>query len=110
MHAGTAGMILEVVTLDIREGQESAFERDFVTAAALIRQSPGHLGHELQRCVEKPNRYVFLARWTSIEAHTEGFRKSALYPEWRRLLHHYYLPTPTVEHYRLINEHPHSSD
>jgi hypothetical protein len=28
-----------------------------------------------------------------------GFRQSAQYQEWKRLLHHFYDPFPTVEHY-----------
>ena len=34
-----------------------------------------------------------------LEAHTVGFRGSPQYAEWKRLLHHYYDPFPTVEHY-----------
>jgi hypothetical protein len=29
----------------------------------------------------------------------EGFRGSPAYEEWRRLLHHFYDPFPTVDHY-----------
>ncbi|MFN5341277.1 MAG: antibiotic biosynthesis monooxygenase, partial [Roseiflexaceae bacterium] len=32
-------------------------------------------------------------------AHTVGFRQSPQYQEWKRLLHHFYDPFPTVEHY-----------
>lgn len=92
-------MILEVATLDVKPGQEAAFERDFVTASALISRTDGYVSHELQRCLEKPSRYLLLARWRTLEAHTEGFRKSPQYLEWKRLLHHYYDPFPTVEHY-----------
>ena len=41
-------------------------------------------------CLEKPNRYILLVNWLSLEDHTEGFRGSAAYQEWRRLLHHFY--------------------
>ncbi len=95
-------MILEVAILDVRPGQEAAFERDFAAASACIRSSDGYLAHELQRCLEKPRRYLLLARWRTLEAHTEGFRKSPQYLEWKRLLHHYYDPFPTVEHYSLV--------
>lgn len=36
------------------------------------------------------------------EDHTEGFRKSAAYQDWKKLLHHFYDPFPTVEHYEGI--------
>ncbi len=95
-------MILELATLDVKPGQETAFERDFVTASALISSIDGYLSHELQRCVERPGRYLLLARWRTLEAHTEGFRKSPHYAEWKKLLHHYYDPFPTVEHYTVV--------
>ena len=102
-------MILEAILIDIRNGQERDFERDFDRASALIQQAPGYLSHELSRCLEKPGRYLFLARWETLEAHTEGFRKSALYPEWRKLLHHYYDPVPTVQHFSPFLAYPKSS-
>ena len=97
-------MILEVAILDIKPSQEAAFERDFAIASTYIRSSAGYLSHELQRCLEKPNRYLLLARWETLDAHTEGFRKSSAYLEWKRLLHHYYDPFPTVEHYAKVGE------
>jgi heme-degrading monooxygenase HmoA len=97
-------MILEVAMLDVRSGTESNFERDFMTASGIICGTPGYVSHELQRCVERPNRYVLLVRWETVEAHTEGFRKSAPYSEWKKLLHHYYDPFPMVEHFTVVQE------
>ena len=37
--------------------------------------------------------------WDRLEDHTEGFRGSAAYEDWRALLHHFYDPFPVVEHY-----------
>jgi hypothetical protein len=31
-----------------------------------------------------------------------GFRDSAQYEQWRALLHHFYDPFPTVEHYESV--------
>jgi heme-degrading monooxygenase HmoA len=99
-------MILEVAILDVRPGEEAAFEAAFAVARPLIASIDGYLGHELQRCLERPSRYVLLARWRRLEDHTEGFRGSPLYQEWKRLLHHFYDPFPTVEHYRLVDRPP----
>ena len=57
---------------------------------------------DLQRCIERPSRYFLLVGWASLEDHTEGFRGSPEYSEWRRLLHHFYDPFPTVEHFSLV--------
>jgi len=95
-------MILEVAVLDVRSGAETAFEAAFAEARSLIAATPGYLGLELQRCLEKPSRYVLLVRWRRLEDHTEGFRGSPQYLRWKQLLHHFYAPFPTVEHYRLV--------
>jgi len=95
-------MILEVATLDVRPGQEPQFEAAFAEARGIIASMPGHLGHELQRCIEKPGRYLLLVRWRRLEDHTVGFRGSAAYQDWKRLLHHFYDPFPAVEHYELL--------
>ena len=92
-------MILELAILNVRAGEETSFEKDFAAASKYISSIAGYLSHELHRCIETPNRYVLLARWTHLEAHTEGFRGSPQYVEWKRMLHRYYEPFPTVEHY-----------
>jgi len=45
---------------------------------------------------------VLLVRWETLEDHTEGFRGSDAYAEWRRLLHHFYDPFPTVQHFEAV--------
>ncbi len=92
-------MILEVAILDIGRGTTAEFETAFRAASPIIAGIPGYISHELRHCVEKPNRYVLLVHWETLKAHTVGFRQSAGYQEWRRLLHHFYDPFPTVEHY-----------
>ena len=97
-------MILEVAILDVKLSQEAAFERDFQVASTYISSVAGYISHELQRCLEKKNRYILLVRWETLEAHTMGFRKSVQYAEWKRKLHHYYDPFPTVEHYEIVSD------
>ena len=42
---------------------------------------------------------LLLVYWDSVASHEAGFRRSAEYQEWKQLLHHFYEPFPTVEHY-----------
>jgi len=95
-------VILEAAMLNVRAGQSAAFEETFQKAQQIIASAPGYLSHELQRCLEVENQYLLLVRWRALEDHTEGFRKSAAYAEWKRLLHHFYDPFPKVEHYRRV--------
>lgn len=92
-------MILETAILNVRVGDEAAFERALVQARPLIAASPGFVNLEIRRCIETANRYLLLAKWQSLEEHTIGFRQSERYQRWRALLHHFYEPFPTVEHY-----------
>jgi heme-degrading monooxygenase HmoA len=96
-------MILEVAPLSVRAGAEAEFEAAFRTAQAIISAMPGYVSHALQRCVERPSEYILLVRWETLEAHEIGFRRSPQYAEWRRLLHHFYDPFPTVSHYRPVD-------
>lgn len=95
-------MILEVAVLDVRAGQEADFEAAFRQAAPIIASNKGYLSHQLQRCLERPSRYILLVNWETLEDHTIGFRQSAGYQEWKRLLHQFYDPFPTVEHYTAV--------
>ena len=92
-------MILEVATLNVRPGQEAAFEEAMRKARPLIEASPGFAGIHFRRCMETPNRYLLFVSWRAIEDHTVGFRQSDRYQKWRELLHHFYDPFPAVEHY-----------
>lgn len=95
-------MILEVALLQIRDRQNAEFETAFGLAQHIIASMPGYLGHELQRCIEQPNHYILFVRWETIEQHEIAFRSSPQYQEWRKLLHHFYDPFPTVLHYAAV--------
>ena len=95
-------MILEAASLKVRPGRSPEFEAAFGEAQAIISSMPGYLSHELQRCLEREGEYLLLVRWESVAAHEEGFRKSPQYAQWRKLLHHFYDPFPTVLHYERV--------
>ena len=92
-------MILEVALLNVKPGMCSEFEAAFGAAEKIIPSLPGYLSHKIRKCVETPNQYILLVHWQTLESHTQGFRQSDAYPEWKRLLHHFYDPFPIVEHF-----------
>jgi heme-degrading monooxygenase HmoA len=102
-------MILEVAILNIKRGQEKQFVIDFATAGQFISSIQGYLKHSLLKCIEQNNKYILLVEWKNLEDHTIGFRESSQYLEWKKLLHNYYDPFPTVEHYKLIIHHSNKS-
>ncbi|ANW26925.1 MULTISPECIES: antibiotic biosynthesis monooxygenase family protein [Vibrio] len=95
-------MILEVAILDVKPDMEKEFEQNFAKAQAIISSMKGYVSHQLQRCMENPGRYILLVNWQTLEDHEIGFRQSAEYQEWKALLHHFYDPFPTVEHYESV--------
>lgn len=92
-------MLLEVAILNLHPGHSDAFEAAFREAQEILQASRGYQRHELRRCLEAADRYLLLVWWDSLESHTQGFRQSPAYQRWRELLHSFYEPFPTVEHY-----------
>ncbi|MCM3596007.1 antibiotic biosynthesis monooxygenase [Metabacillus idriensis] len=92
-------MILEAVLLQVKQGMEKEYEDAFRRASPIISSMKGYISHDLQRCLEVKGKYLLLVKWDSLEDHTIGFRQSPEYQEWKELLHHFYDPFPTVEHF-----------
>lgn len=92
-------MILEHAVLNIKKGQSVAFEAALRSARALLEASEGFQKMEVRPCIESRDRYLLLVWWSTVEAHTVGFRQSARYAQWREALHGFYEPFPTVQHY-----------
>jgi len=99
-------MILEAAVLDVIPGKEAEFESAFAKASPLIASTDGYISHQLQHCMEAPNRYLLLVHWETLEAHTVGFRGSENFAEWKKMLHHFYDPFPVVQHYELNFRNP----
>jgi heme-degrading monooxygenase HmoA len=95
-------VILEHALLTVGPGRHPDFEAAFAQARALIAAMPGFRRLSLSRCLERDDRYLLLVEWDRLEDHTEGFRGSAEYQQWRTLLHHFYDPFPVVEHYTAV--------
>ena len=99
-------MILEIAQIDVKPGMEAAFEAGVAEAAPLFRRAAGCLGMELQRSIERPNRYRLFVRWETLENHTVDFRGSPDFQEWRRLVGSTFAGPPTVEHTAVTFEWP----
>ncbi|WP_404328564.1 antibiotic biosynthesis monooxygenase family protein [Mesobacillus maritimus] len=95
-------MILEAVMLQVKQGKEKEYEEAFLEASKIISSMKGYISHELQRCIEVKGKYLLLVKWETLEDHTVGFRQSKEYREWKKQLHHFYDPFPTVEHFENV--------
>ena len=95
-------MILEAAILQVQEGMEAEYEEAFREASEIISSMKGYISHELQRCMEVKGKYLLLVQWETLEDHTIGFRQSNEYQEWKKKLHNFYDPFPTVEHFKKV--------
>ncbi len=99
-------MILEAALLNVRAGQEAAFERAMAEARPLIAATPGFKGIEVRPCLEQVGRYLLLVWWETLEDHTVGFRQGPLFAEWRAIVGPFFAQPPVVEHFTLVTRSP----
>jgi len=96
-------MILEIVDFTIRPGTQAEFgvavERG---VQATIAKALGYRRHELQHCIETPERFVLLIEWETLENHTVDFRSSAAFVQWREIVGPYFAKPPQVEHFNRV--------
>jgi heme-degrading monooxygenase HmoA len=95
-------MVLERAQFTIQPGREQEFEQAFAEAKALLAASPGFVGATLSRAIESPSAYLLLAEWRTLEDHTEGFRGSPAFGQWRGLIGHLFDGAPDVEHFSQV--------
>ncbi|MGB7235583.1 MAG: antibiotic biosynthesis monooxygenase [Rhodococcus sp. (in: high G+C Gram-positive bacteria)] len=97
-------MILEHALLNVLPTRTEEFEAAFGRASSIISAMPGFVSLRLSRGIESPDVYLLLVEWETLEDHTEGFRGSDEYQEWKALLHHFYDPFPVVEHFAPVGD------
>ena len=95
-------MTTEHALLEVIPGREDEFVAAMEAAKAHIAASPGFVSLRVERSLERPNCFLLLVDWNRLEDHTEGFRESPAYEEWRSALHHFYDPFPLVEHFEAV--------
>jgi quinol monooxygenase YgiN len=95
-------MITEIAQIDIKPGTETEFEAGVKQAAPIFKRAKGCHAMELQRSIEKPNRYRLFVKWEKLENHTHDFRGSPDFQEWRKLVAHCFAAQPEVEHVQQV--------
>jgi quinol monooxygenase YgiN len=97
-------MIKELAEIDIRPGDERAFEEAAIQARDLFLGSKGCIAFRLHRSMEQPSRYRLFVEWETIEDHMVEFRNSEAFLAWRRLCGPFFLSPPRVEHLMIVVE------
>lgn len=73
-------MVLEIAVIDVKPGQELAFEKDVTAAAPALVAAKGCRKMEIMRSIERPSRYRLLVEWDSIDDHFEVRKSDAILP------------------------------
>jgi quinol monooxygenase YgiN len=94
-------MIVEYIRYKLPAVTCSAFESDYARAASSLAASAFCLGYELSRCTDEPGAYVLRIRWTSVEDHMQGFRRSEHFPPFLAAIRPYVPQIEEMRHYEL---------
>ena len=96
-------MILELADIRIQPGQQAAFEAAIARGiATVVSQAKGFRSARVLHGIENPERYVLQIEWDSLEDHTEGFRQSPLFAQWRAIVGPFFASPPAVEHFTRV--------
>ncbi|MER5641307.1 antibiotic biosynthesis monooxygenase [Kitasatospora sp. NPDC002227] len=93
-------MTVEYIRYHLDPERRTAFEAAYRQAAAALAASEHCLDYELTQCEEEPGAYVLRIRWTSVEAHLEGFRRSPEFKEFLAAVQPYVGDIEEMRYYR----------
>ncbi|MGQ0696789.1 MAG: antibiotic biosynthesis monooxygenase family protein [Panacagrimonas sp.] len=91
-------MVIELVTLTVKAGQESGFEDAMVKAKAVLLSAPGSHSVMLARGVESPSKYILQIEWDAVESHV-AFTKTEGIVAFRGLVGPFFAEKPHMEHF-----------
>lgn len=91
-------MIFEIASIEVKPGQEAAFEANVASAVPHFRAAQGCRSMKLERSIESPAHYRLVVGWDSVEDHMVRFRESDGFQQWRALAGPHFAAPPHVEH------------
>lgn len=96
-------MILEIADILIHTGQQDLFDEAIQRGLReVLSKAQGFRGFKVNKGIEKPERYVLMIFWDTLEDHTVHFRQSPGFAQWRAIVGPFFATLPTVEHFTLL--------
>lgn len=92
-------MILETAVFTIRPQDADAFRAAFAQGRRFIEGSRGFHRLELRQGIEKPDTFILVVWWKTLEDHTVAFKQSANFTDWRAVVGQFFAAPPMVHHY-----------
>lgn len=96
-------MIREMAHITLKPNTQASFEAAVKKALPLFKRAQGCHLVELHHIIEKPEQYVLLIHWETLEDHMVLFRESDDFQTWRGLVGQYFAQAPEVVHTQLVS-------
>ncbi|ESQ84875.1 hypothetical protein AEAC466_07405 [Asticcacaulis sp. AC466] len=97
-------MITEIATIRIDPAQADAFEAAVAKAAPFFESAKGCHSMSLEAVIETPGVYNLRVLWETVEHHTELFRSSENFKQWRALAGPFFIEPPMVVHGETVKQ------
>ena len=94
-------MTIEYIRYKVSPEQRDLFVQAYKNAAEELNSSEYCLAYELSECEEEPGLFILRIEWTSTEDHMNGFRKSALFPQFFIHIKTFFQNIQELKHYKL---------
>ncbi|MFI8102916.1 putative quinol monooxygenase [Streptomyces sp. NPDC101118] len=92
---------VEYIRYRIALDEQQSFEDAYRKAAESLAAAPECVDYELARCEEEQERYILRIRWTSTEAHLQGFRRGEHFPAFFSAIRPYVTAIEEMQHYQV---------
>ncbi len=93
-------MITELAFVRIHPGTAESFCLALLMAVdEVLSKSPGFVSFHLRDSLDTPSHYCFEIEWETLEDHTDRFRNSKAFTEWRKRIGNFFAEPPIVEHW-----------
>lgn len=97
-------MITEIALFTAAPGKEDELGVAILKGLDVILRHTECLSARVERGIERPDQYVVMNTWTSLEAHTQDFRSGPLFAEWRSHINSLFVGQPVVFHYQALEK------
>jgi len=92
-------MTTEVIRYKVPVVQAAAFEEAYKQTEPILQNSSHCLGYSLLRGVEKPENWMFMLSWDSVEGHEQGFRREPGFRQFFSLIKPFLSQVQEMKHY-----------
>ncbi len=95
-------MVTEIAEITVSSESAEEFPAAFELASTYLSQAAGFRGAQLTRSIETPSRFILMVQWETMADHTEGFRRSPAFDQWRAVVGPFFAEPPRVEHVEVL--------